>query len=455
MAPRSPHSPRIPSSYSWPTEDGAFEKSTPKTPFRRALGLGLLAIVIVLWVASGFLTSSIFATGTYSKPYLITYINTAFFALPLLPVYLKHVYRVRGWSFTSSQTSSNKPAYHHLSGTEPSSEPLFSHLAADDTPHNRSHLSPHDAHNLHQGRRPIDGSPSPPPIRTDIPLPTEAPKDRLDTRATFHLAMKFAPLWFLANWFNSASYSYTSVASSTILVSTSSVFTLLFGVLFKIERFTFKKLMGVLASLAGIMLISLVDTRHQDEGDDADRGTFPYKNPAEIALGDGMALASAMLYGLYATILTRTVGGEADGKVNMPLFFGFIGAISILILWPGLPLLSLIGMESLQAPPSSHAAWVVLANACVSLVSDMCWAYAVLLTSPLVVTVGLALTIPLSLVGQVIINGQYAGWGYWVGAVVIVGGFLVVNFESEKTEPEGAAERAREWHEGDTPRTER
>lgn len=463
MAPRSPRSPRIPSSYSWPTEDDASEKAVQKTPVRRALGLGLLAIVIVLWVASGFLTSSIFATGTYSKPYLITYINTAFFALPLLPVYLRHVYKAQRWTFASlwsSQSShTSNPAYRRLSDNDIPSQPLFSNLTPETSDHDQSRLSPNDAHKASRGRRNVDGTPSPPPIRTDLPRPSskqESPVDRLDMRATFRLALRFAPLWFLANWFNSASYSYTSVASSTILVSTSSVFTLLFGALFKIEKFTFRKLIGVVASLAGIVLISLLDTRHHDEND-ADRGDFPFKTAGEIFVGDGMALASAILYGFYATILTRTVGGEADGKVNMPLFFGFLGAISILILWPGLPLLSLIGMEKLEAPPSTHAAWIVIANAGVSLVSDMCWAYAVLLTSPLIVTVGLALTIPLSLVGQVLLNGQYVGWGYWAGAAIIVGGFVVVNFESEKTEPDGATERAREWAdaEGETPRMER
>jgi solute carrier family 35 protein F5 len=42
-----------------------------------------------------------------------------------------------------------------------------------------------------------------------------------------------------------------------------------------------------------------------------------------------------------------------------------------------------------------------------------------LLTTPLVVTVGLSLTIPLSLVGQIILQGQYAGVLYWIGATIV------------------------------------
>jgi solute carrier family 35 protein F5 len=59
-----------------------------------------------------------------------------------------------------------------------------------------------------------------------------------------------------------------------------------------------------------------------------------------------------------------------------------------------------------------------------------------LLTTPLVVTVGLSLTIPLSLVGQIVLQGQYASALYWVGATIVFLSFLVVNHESQQTEVE-------------------
>lgn len=53
-----------------------------------------------------------------------------------------------------------------------------------------------------------------------------------------------------------------------------------------------------------------------------------------------------------------------------------------------------------------------------------------LLTTPLVVTVGLSLTIPLSLVGQMVLQAYYASPLYWVGATVVFLSFMVVNHES-------------------------
>ena len=249
----------------------------------------------------------------------------------------------------------------------------------------------------------------------------------LSIRDTFWLSAKFCGLWFFSNWMNSGSYEKTSVASSTILVSTSSVFALLFGVIFRVETLTIKKVAGVLASISGVVLISMIDTNKPR--DDENRGSFPYKSPAQIVVGDGMALLSAMLYGLYATFLTKHVGSE--DRVNMPLFFGFIGIIVLVALWPGIPILHILNVERFALPPTRKVALVILANAVISMISDICWGLAVLLTSPLVVTVGLTLTIPLSLVGQIIINAQYSSGLYWLGAVIIVISFTVVSLESK------------------------
>lgn len=62
-----------------------------------------------------------------------------------------------------------------------------------------------------------------------------------------------------------------------------------------------------------------------------------------------------------------------------------------------------------------------------SLVSDVAWAYAMLLTTPLIVTVGLSLTIPLSLIGQMVIQNRYSSALYWIGATFVFFSFMIVN----------------------------
>ena len=131
---------------------------------------------------------------------------------------------------------------------------------------------------LQEGAQALDHNP--------VPLIVEGAdiKDEstLNTWDTAIISLEFSMIWFLANYFVAACLEYTSVASSTILTSTSSIFTLIFGAMFHVESFTAKKLVGVLASFTGIILISMVDL----SGDNDDhRGSFPHKSQRQLAIG--------------------------------------------------------------------------------------------------------------------------------------------------------------------------
>ena len=254
-------------------------------------------------------------------------------------------------------------------------------------------------------------------------------KDKFTLVETAKLSFLFCFLWFPANYFAAACLEYTTVASATILAATSSIWTLLIGTLFAVERFTIRKLVGVLASLAGIVLIYSVDMSGET---DKNRGTFPHKTPGEIAIGDILAFVSAVVYGIYAVMLKKRIGDER--RVNMPLFFGLVGLMSVLLLWPVFIILHLTGIETFELPPDRRVTMIVLVNSMTSLVSDFCWAYAMLFTSPLLVTVGLSLTIPLSLIGQMVLDQQYSSALYWIGACVVLLSFIFINHEESKEE---------------------
>jgi solute carrier family 35 protein F5 len=78
-------------------------------------------------------------------------------------------------------------------------------------------------------------------------------------------------------------------------------------------------------------------------------------------------------------------------------------------------------------------------NAVASFVSDISWALAMLLTTPLVVTVGLSLTIPLSLIGEMVQYQQYSSFVYWIGAAVVFVSFVFVNHETKEEDTGKAA----------------
>ncbi|KAI0438065.1 hypothetical protein F4803DRAFT_536383 [Xylaria telfairii] len=375
---------------------------------RRTLGIALLLVTVFLWTTSNFLASYIFSDRTYNKPFFVVYINTSVFAVSMIPICIKYVLKNGGFRHVKNQAL--LAWRERARGTE-----RFKARTEDEDPAIGERLL----------------------VSEDESLETHGisksnPVEKLSFFETAKFSLEFALIWFLGNYFASACLEYTSVGSVTILTSTSSVWTLIFCGLMKIEPFSVRKLIGVLASLSGVVLISLVDL--SGDGNDDGRGNFPHKTQAQIAIGDAMAFFSAIVYGIYVVVMKVRVGNE--DRVNMPLFFGLVGTFNVLLLWPLFPILHYTGIEPFELPPNGKVWAIILLNSLSSFVSDMSWAYAMLLTTPLVVTVGLSLNIPLSLIGEIIQYEQYSSFVYWVGAVIVVISFVFINHESHENDRE-------------------
>lgn len=136
---------------------------------------------------------------------------------------------------------------------------------------------------------------------------------------------------------------------------------MIFGAILRVEKFTLRKFLGVIASLLGIILISRVDLSSSDAPapDDGDNnsGSFPHKSTAEIALGDAMAAFSAIMYGVYTIVMKRQCGDES--RVNMPLFFGLVGFFNMVLIWPGFIIMHFTGLERFAFPPTDRV-WCIL-----------------------------------------------------------------------------------------------
>ncbi|KAL6875389.1 hypothetical protein HDV57DRAFT_170566 [Trichoderma longibrachiatum] len=378
---------------------------------RRTLGISFLLLTVFLWTLSNFLASFIFSDETYDKPFFLVYFNTSMFALSLIPMFIRYLAQ-RGIHGLRSDVR-RMWAQHRFQG------------AAASPPTDEEHDRQAHERLLVDERNPATTAA---PTHAHWSAATAAATgEKLGFRETAVLSLEFCMLWFMANYLASACLEHTSVASVTILTSTSSVWTLVFGSLFGVETFSLRKLIGVVASLAGIVLISMVDLSGES---DENRGSFPHKTPGQIALGDAMAFLSAVVYGIYVTVMKRRVGDE--DKVNMQLFFGLVGLFNLALLWPLFFILHWTGIEPFELPPTSQIWAIIIINAVASFVSDISWALAMLLTTPLVVTVGLSLTIPLSLVGEMVQYQQYSSFVYWIGAAVVFVSFVFVNHETKE-----------------------
>ncbi|KAL8722946.1 MAG: hypothetical protein Q9225_000638 [Loekoesia sp. 1 TL-2023] len=226
-------------------------------------------------------TSTIFADNTYSKPYFVTYVNSSFFASLLVPYLAKYLFKSGGiWQAAFHER--NKSFQYALladgEGNDTGSASGNNRLAVEN-----GHIDN------------VSGSNSLKDSMTSTEnVGVASTEDKLNIRETAWLSFEFSILWFVANYFTAACLEYTSVSSSTILTSTSSIWTLLVGAGIGVEKFTMKKLIGVIASFAGVVLTSTVDISGEN---DKSRGSFPHKSSQQISIGDALALLSAVLYG--------------------------------------------------------------------------------------------------------------------------------------------------------------
>lgn len=353
---------------------------------RRTLGITLLLVTVFLWTASNFLASYIFSDHTYDKPFFVVYINTSVFAISLIPLFVRY-YRRHGMQGVRAelvelwvnekgkeykQGGGNKRARGDsllgrptlLKTSDDEEHGLLSGRTDDDDDDNDDDDGEQDA----EARSSTGDSATSAMQIQDAPGLERPAADKLTLRETGLLSLEFCMLWFCANYFASACLEYTSVGSVTILTSTSSVWTLIFCAAMRVESFSARKLAGVLASLAGVVLISSVDLSGKS---DEDRGSFPHKSQASIAVGDGMAFFSAIVYGLYVTVMKRRVGDE--DRVNMPLFFGLVGLLNLIILWPGFLILHWTGVEPFEWPPTGKV-WLIIVVSC-SILALLLWEY--------------------------------------------------------------------------------
>eukprot|EP00551_Chaetoceros_affinis_P011442 CAMPEP_0203680442 /NCGR_PEP_ID=MMETSP0090-20130426/39290_1 /ASSEMBLY_ACC=CAM_ASM_001088 /TAXON_ID=426623 /ORGANISM="Chaetoceros affinis, Strain CCMP159" /LENGTH=279 /DNA_ID=CAMNT_0050548511 /DNA_START=460 /DNA_END=1295 /DNA_ORIENTATION=+ len=268
------------------------------------------------------------------------------------------------------------------------------------------------------------------------------------------MAMKIAPWWFISNYFYNLSLKYTTITSSTVLSSTSSVFTFLLALIWGDETFNRWKLLGVVMSFAGSFFTAMHDAKQSTGGD----GDDDDKEPLSVQLwGDAAGLISAVGYGIY-TVLLRFLCQD-ESRISMNLFLGYIGFLNMIFLSPFalwcVDFSSDDNADGEKYYQESNAfddgdnrrylsgqrlTWFVLFCVVIkglfdNVLSDYLWARSILLTSATVATVGLGLTIPLALLSDLFVMGREDVWSFEgaVGAMLVLFGFIFVNIgESEK-----------------------
>ncbi|CAK9441295.1 uncharacterized protein LODBEIA_P51640 [Lodderomyces beijingensis] len=248
------------------------------------------------------------------------------------------------------------------------------------------------------------------------------------------LAFYIAVIYFTYNLLVMEALQYTSASNQTVIGSTTAVFTLLMGCALNTERFSLKKAICVCFSCLGVFLVNT--TARKSDGE----GKFEPKDPK---LGNTLALAGAFLYACYLLVMRIKCGGSSGKTTNERRLFGYVGVITILMGIPILIAADFFGVETFELPPPSERSTIftsVFINGVFSVISDFTSILAMLLTSPLVVSLTLTSSIPITIFVDYMIliwTGEpihSTSFVYVLGILCILVAVLMVNLNSSATD---------------------
>ena len=110
-------------------------------------------------------------------------------------------------------------------------------------------------------------------------------------------------------------------------------------------------------SFVGVVLVSLSDSKNTSE-----KTTLLPSGFTDAVFGDGLALLSAVFYALYVILLKVRI--KEESRIDMQLFFGFVGVFNVVMLWPFGVILHLTCTEKMEFPHTGKAWTAVLVNVC-------------------------------------------------------------------------------------------
>ncbi|KAB2071929.1 hypothetical protein ES319_A08G256500v1 [Gossypium barbadense] len=353
------------------------------------VGLVLIICVVIMWVTSAEVTQGVFED--YKHPFVVSYIGTSLLTLYLPLAFFKDflLKLLRG-----------------LQGPQNPS------VQQDDK--HRINLKTLPDHVIELGTKEESN---------DI-MESQKNDGMLSAMQVVAFGFCMAPIWFATEYLTNAALARTSVANTTLLSSTSGLFTLIFGAILGQDSINAVNVVSVVISITGVAMTAFGDTWWPLN----ESKPITNNNENHVTVGNLLEMLSAMIYGLFSVLLKK-FSGEQGEKVDMQKLFGYIGVFTFVALWWLAWPLTAIGIEpKFTFPRSTNLQEIIIINSFIgNFLSDYFWALGVVWTSPLVASLGVSLTIPIAVLEDMIIHGRQYSVIYMIGAAQVFMGFLIAN----------------------------
>lgn len=209
---------------------------------RYKAGLFLIGTVVIIWVSSAEVTQDIYTD--YKQPFVVTYLGASLMVLYLPIAFIKDWF----YNFLKHRSSKSGKNAESGNGMQKDFEMELGNVVRKDSDIDLSTL----------------GEIAPLVAKYNETSLAKEEKE-LTTKEIATYGFYIAPIWFITEYLSNAALARTSVASTTVLSSTSGLFTLFIGVLMGEDTLNISKVVAVLVSMTGVAMTTLGKTWAADD----------------------------------------------------------------------------------------------------------------------------------------------------------------------------------------------
>ncbi|KAL7737023.1 hypothetical protein ACLKA6_005249 [Drosophila palustris] len=376
------------------------------------LGLSILLLVNILWVSSSELSQFLYEDEKYDKPFLTTYFKTSMFSIYLLIIGI-----IAPWKESCDRQNGN----YVMMDQNGDDENYYSNQAALGNPTFVPIRVANPINGVLSGTESDDSS-----VRSvrfckmaevremSAHEATDALMARLSYAASMRIrrqkshhktaktALLFCLLWFAANYFSQLALDMDEQPMITLIRSTTATFfVILLAALFPSatgDKLTITKVIAVTMNIGGIVATTINDL-----------------HDSKMTRGVLLALFSAFFYASYLVFVKRK--SDTEEKVDIPLFFGFVGLWNMLLLWPIFFILHFTKIETFELPSQGQFALLFLNGFICTMLAVTLWLWGCFLTSSLIGTLAMSLQIPLGIAFNVLLRSKPYTSMHWMGSL--------------------------------------